>query len=96
MYSKPPIEDDTVSSLRQRLHVMKEIFGDSDEELLDETSKRRRQTQRRKRNCIDTIIDGSFMGMVLAICLVMVLSAAFFAYKNLYHAVMKKMYPEQR
>lgn len=36
------------------------------------------------------------MGMVLAICLVMVLSAAFFAYKNLYHAVMKKMYPEQR
>ena len=45
-------------------------------------------------DCMATIIDGSFMGMVLGVCLVMVLGAAFFAYKNLYHAVMKKMYPE--
>ena len=44
---------------------------------------------------IDNIIDGSFMGMVLAICLAMVLGAAFFAYKNLYYAVIKKMYPDQ-
>lgn len=34
------------------------------------------------------------MGMVLAVCLCMVLGAAFFAYKNLYYAVLKKMYPE--
>ena len=33
------------------------------------------------------------MGMVLAICLTMVLGAAFFAYKNLYYAVIKKMLP---
>ena len=43
----------------------------------------------------DNIIDGSFMGMVLAICLTMVLGAAFFAYKNLYYAVLKKMYPDR-
>ena len=43
----------------------------------------------------DNIIDGSFMGMVLAICLSMVLGAAFFAYKNLYFAVMQKMYPDR-
>ena len=35
------------------------------------------------------------MGMVLAICLTMVLGAAFFAYKNLYYAVLKKMYPDR-
>ena len=43
---------------------------------------------------MDTLIDGSFMGMVLFTCLAMVVGAAFFAYKNLYFAVMKKMYPE--
>ena len=34
------------------------------------------------------------MGMILAVCLAMVVGASFFAYKNLYYAVMKKMYPE--
>ena len=43
---------------------------------------------------MDTLIDGSFMGMVLAVCLTMVVGAAFFAYKNLYYAVMKKVYPD--
>ena len=42
----------------------------------------KRAARRRKRNCIDTIIDGSFMGMVLAVCLAMVLGSAFFAYKG--------------
>ena len=36
----------------------------------------------------------SFMGMVLAVCLTMVVGATFFAYKNLYYAVMKKVYPD--
>ena len=92
-----PISDDTVSNLRQRLHAMKEIFGESDEENDDPAAKRRREkaaAKRRKKNCMDTIIDGSFMGMVLAVCLTVVLGAAFFAYKNLYYAVLKKMYPE--
>ncbi len=50
--------------------------------------------RKRNKNCMNSIIDGSLMGTVLAICLCMVLGAAFFAYKNLYHAVMKKIYPE--
>ena len=45
-------------------------------------------------NCIDTVIDGSFMGIVLAICLCTVLVTSFFAFKNLYYAVLKKVYPE--
>ena len=38
--------------------------------------------------------DCSMMGAVLAVCLAMVLGASFFAYKNLYYAVMKKWYPD--
>ena len=36
----------------------------------------------------------SMMGAVLAVCLAMVLGASFFAYKNLYYAVMRKWYPD--
>ncbi len=80
---------------------MKEVFGDSD---ADDNGagggggddvRRKRAARRRKQNCMDTIIDGSFMGAVLAVCLAMVLGAAFFAYKNLYYAVMKKIYPPE-
>ena len=78
---------------------MKEVFGEchSDDEdgsgsPVDVAGLARKKRQKR-RNCMDSIIDGSMMGMVLAVCLAMVLGAAFFAYKNLYFAVMKKMYP---
>merc|ERR1712004_576003 len=86
-------DEETVSTLRQRLKTMKEMFGDEVD--TTDTAKRKRASKRRNGNCIDNLIDGSFMGMVLAICLAMVLGAAFFAYKNLYYAVIKKMYPDQ-
>ena len=53
-----------------------------------------KKKKRKRGKCIDTIIDGSMMGAVLAVCLAMVLGASFFAYKNLYYAVMKKWYPD--
>ena len=56
---------------------MKEIFGDEID--ATETAKRKRAVKKRNGNCIDNLIDGSFMGMVLAMCLIMVLGAAFFA-----------------
>lgn len=58
-------------------------------------SHRRAAKRRNASNCLESIIDGSFMGGVLAVCLMMVFGAAFFAYKNLYYAVLKKMYPEK-
>ena len=58
-------------------------------------SSRRAAKRRNASNCLESIIDGSFMGGVLAVCLMMVFGAAFFAYKNLYYAVLKKMYPER-
>ena len=73
---------------------MKEVFGDEEVEVTD-AARRKRIAKRRNGNCIDNIIDGSFMGFVLAMCLAMVLGAAFFAYKNLYFAVIKKIYPDR-
>ena len=70
---------------------MKEIFGDEID--VTDTAKRKRAARRRN-GCMDNLIDGSFMGLVLAVCLLMVLGAAFFAYKNLYFALMKKVYPD--
>ena len=64
------------------------IFSTKDE---DKDGKKKK---RKRGKCIDTIIDGSMMGAVLAGCLAMVLGASFFAYKNLYYAVMKKWYPD--
>jgi len=80
------VNEETVSHLRQRLNVMREICKDDD--------KNGKTKKRRRGKCIDTIIDGSMMGAVLAVCLAMVLGASFFAYKNLYYAVMKKWYPD--
>ena len=88
--------DETLNSLRHRLNTMKAIFGDVDDNLDPASAAaKKRAARRRQGNCIDTIIDGSFMGVVLALCLCMVLGAAFFAYRNLYYAVIKKMYPEK-
>ena len=75
---------------------MKEIFGDSDDEDPRKKKVNNILTKRRRKNCMDSIVDGSLMGIILALCLFMVLGAAFFAYKNLYFAVMKKFYPEPR
>merc|ERR1712109_234835 len=55
------VNEETVSHLRQRLNVMREICKDDD--------KNGKTKKRRRGKCIDTIIDGSMMGAVLAVCL---------------------------
>lgn len=67
--------------------------GSTSADALLKSSGRRSAKRRNASNCLESIIDGSFMGGVLAVCLMMVFGAAFFAYKNLYYAVLKKMYP---
>ena len=86
-------DEETVSTLRQRLKTMKEMFGDDID--TTDTAKRKKAAKRRNGNCIDNLIDGSFMGFVLAMCLTMVLGAAFFAFKNLYFAVSKKIWVDR-
>merc|ERR1711976_833707 len=55
------VNEETVSHLRQRLNVMREICKDDD--------KNGKTKKRRRGKSIDTIIDGSMMGAVLAVCL---------------------------
>ena len=71
--------------------LMSRTGSKSADEML-RSSNRRASKRRNGANCLESIIDGSFMGGVLAVCLMMVFGAAFFAYKNLYYAVIKKMY----
>merc|ERR1711894_332227 len=52
-------DPETVATLRQRLRSMKEIFGEEIDST--DTAKRKRASKRRNGNCIDNIIDGSFM-----------------------------------
>ena len=75
--------------------LMDRTGSKSADELLRGSS-RRAAKRRNASNCLESVIDGSFMGGVLAVCLMMVFGAAFFAYKNLYYAVLHKMYPETR
>jgi len=81
--------------------MMREVFGDGTDDDKDNAATRRRRRAleriqgRREKGCMDNLIDGSLMGIVLALCLCMVLGASFFAYKNLYYAVMKKFNPER-
>lgn len=92
-------DDGTLSSLRFRLQSLKDAFGEQEfdeavsQEEQEAAQRKRRAAMRRKGNCLDTLIDGSFMGAVFLVCLVSVVGAGFFAYRNLFHAVMRKMYP---
>jgi hypothetical protein len=90
-----PRDEETVSTLRNRLNTMKELFGEENDGTVTDAARRKRAAKRRNANCLDSLIDGSFMGFVMGVCLIMVLGAAFFAYKNLYYAVIKKMYPDK-
>ncbi len=57
------MSDETVNNLRHRLLVMKEILNE-EEDPSDEKA-RKKIERRKKKNCLDTIIDGSFMGLIL-------------------------------
>ena len=59
------MSDETVTNLRHRLMVMKEILNE--EETEDDTKQRKKYERRKKKTCLDTIIDGSFMGLILVI-----------------------------
>ena len=65
MFFAAPVSDETVTNLRNRLMVMKEILNEEENE--DDAKQRKKLERRKKKNCLDTIIDGSFMGLILVI-----------------------------
>ena len=58
-----PVSDETVDKLRHRLIVMKEILNEEDDP--SDAAAKKKAERRKKTNCLDTIIDGSFMGVIL-------------------------------
>ena len=92
---KDAFGDDVDDDLIAEAHSLISGRGSVNADELLRGSSRRAAKRRNATNCLESIIDGSFMGGILAVCLLMVVGAAFFAYKNLYFAVIKKMYPER-
>lgn len=93
---KDAFGDDVDDDLLAEADSLMNRTGSKSADNILRSSNRRDAKRRNASNCLESIIDGSFMGGVLAVCLMMVFGAAFFAYKNLYYAVLHKMYPETR
>lgn len=46
--------------------------------------------QSRTKHAADSIIDGSFLSVVFGVVLTMIISVSFYAFQNLYFAILKK------
>jgi hypothetical protein len=74
---------ESVEQLRVRLDAMKKLIEDPD-------------TKARRRNQAgNTIIDGSFLSIVFTVVLLMIIGVSFYAFLNLYYAIIKKFHPKQ-
>ncbi|XP_076627657.1 LOW QUALITY PROTEIN: uncharacterized protein LOC143344922 [Colletes latitarsis] len=79
------IEDiaESVDELREKLANMKKLMEERKGTTLGEISaKKRKETS--------DIIDGNFLSWIFGSALIVILSVSFYAFYNLYHAVLKK------
>ncbi|XP_066995854.2 uncharacterized protein [Anabrus simplex] len=76
---------ESVEELRARLDAMKRLMGDDLE----------RKRQKRKKLSGESIIDGSFLSVVFGVVLLMIIGVSFYAFMNLYYAILKK-FPAQQ
>ncbi|XP_043505592.1 uncharacterized protein LOC122526309 [Polistes fuscatus] len=79
------IEDiaESVDELREKLANMKRLMEERKGTTLGEISARKRKEA-------SDIIDGNFLSWIFGSALVVILSVSFYAFYNLYHAVLKK------
>ncbi|KAK2577532.1 hypothetical protein KPH14_003617 [Odynerus spinipes] len=79
------IEDiaESVDELREKLANMKRLMEERKGTTLGEISARKRKEA-------SDIIDGNFLSWIFASALIVILSVSFYAFYNLYHAVLKK------
>ncbi|CAK9817759.1 hypothetical protein ANTQUA_LOCUS9568 [Anthophora quadrimaculata] len=79
------IEDiaESVDELREKLANMKRLMEERRGTTLGEISARKRKET-------SDIIDGHFLSWIFASALIVILSVSFYAFYNLYHAVLKK------
>ncbi|KAG8230617.1 hypothetical protein J437_LFUL004529 [Ladona fulva] len=80
---------ESVEELRDRLEAMKRLMaeqgrgGGGSGGSLDSASSSSGKSS-------DSIIDGSFLSVVFAVVLTMILSVSIYAFQNLYYAILKK------
>lgn len=74
---------DSVEELRMKLDNMKRLMEEKKGATLGEIS-----SAKNKREC--HIIDGTFLSYIFGSALIVILTVSFFAFYNLYHAVLKK------
>ncbi|XP_076174797.1 uncharacterized protein LOC143150416 isoform X2 [Ptiloglossa arizonensis] len=79
------IEDiaESVDELREKLANMKRLMKERKGATLGEISARKRKET-------SDIIDGNFLSWIFGSALIVILSVSFYAFYNLYHAVLKK------
>ncbi|XP_014603962.1 PREDICTED: uncharacterized protein LOC106786748 [Polistes canadensis] len=74
---------ESVDELREKLANMKRLMEERKGTTLGEISARKRKEA-------SDIIDGNFLSWIFGSALVVILSVSFYAFYNLYHAVLKK------
>lgn len=84
-----PIEDmaESVDELREKLANMKKLMEERKGATLGDISARKLKES-------SDLIDGHFLSWIFAVALIVILSVSFYAFYNLYHAVLKK-FPSQ-
>ncbi|XP_066597884.1 uncharacterized protein [Prorops nasuta] len=80
------IEDmaESVDELREKLANMRRLMEERKGSTLGDIS------SQRKRKESSEIIDGNFLSWIFGSALIVILSVSFYAFYNLYHAVLKK------
>ncbi|XP_012278802.1 uncharacterized protein LOC105698805 [Orussus abietinus] len=74
---------ESVDELRMKLANMKRLMEERKGSTLGDLSARKRKES-------SDIIDGNFLSWIFGSALVVILSVSFYAFYNLYHAVLKK------
>ncbi|XP_033208736.1 uncharacterized protein LOC117167708 [Belonocnema kinseyi] len=76
---------ESVDELREKLSKMKKLMEERKGSTLGELSARKRRET-------SDIIDGNFLSWIFGCALVVILSVSFYAFYNLYQAVLKKFH----
>lgn len=73
---------ESVDELREKLSNMRKLMEERKGTLGDLSAKKRKETS--------DIIDGNFLSWIFGCALIVIFSVSFYAFYNLYHAVLKK------
>jgi len=85
----------TVEELRAHLQTMRQLMANSESDGLnlsidDDGNPTSARSARRNQSSKASIIDGTFLSLVFSVVLVLIVGVSFYAFQNLYQAILKK------